>query len=282
MQFRAYVRIIHMMGTRFYKNEKFQKVFYGILYFILICGFVASACFAFDKLYYEHIYVSGNSMNPTLIGNGVLNPGEQRKTGFSNYGKADTSNRTIDNLKRFDVVITYFPHEWTTEDDTYKIKRVWGFPGEKIQLTYTTEEYTYTVIKRDGTEEVYKAKIHEDEPIKVDGQQRTWDLAYFTNGSKTFKVRYKKDSPTAAGRIIQRKPGASEFMPKELAADEYFLMGDNWTSSSDSYSNTVEEAKGSYIKRSDIRGKVVQIEGIAQIQDGKLINKQKIKGMYDF
>lgn len=254
-----FVRILNHL-----KNPKFQRVFYPVLYFVLIIGVIASGSYAFDKLYYENIYVSGTSMNPTLLGGSNNNR--------CHYGKADKSKRAIDNLKRFDVVITYFPEDWSTEPDVFKIKRVWGFPGETINLNHTIvddqEVYTYTVSNKNGEiTDSYVAPSYK-ETLHVDDKVFNETYAHFSTSKKTFRVQIS-DNGVAKNRSFNYT----------LKNDEYFLMGDNWAVSSDSYKN---RDKTTYITSSLLQGKVVQILGTARYVDGQLVDKKPIHGMFEF
>jgi len=250
-----YACIIYVFMKEKFSKSKFQQIVVPILYFLIVVAFVGSALFAFDRLYYENIYVSGSSMQPTLIGN--------KSPGRAHYGKADKSNRAIDNLQRFDVVITYFPNSWeasSSDEKSYKIKRVWGFPGERITLTNDGSFYTFSAFNSsDDLIETYQAPVVYDKTY-------SWNLAYFTVKNKTFRTHC--DSP----RTFDRK----------LEADEYFVMGDNWGQSSDSYQNCVVSHHSEYITRGYLKGRVVQILGTAVVVNEKLTDKQKIKGMYNF
>lgn len=256
------------MNKKFYKNEKFQKTFYGVFYFVIVCLLVVSGVIAFDRFYYEHIYVSGSSMLPTLLG-GSLGP-ENR----CHYGDADRSARTIDSLSRFDVVITYFPKSWTGDEDTYKIKRVWGFPGETITLNYTMEDGVELVNfratnPRDNQISIYKGTISYNETVKIESTEFTSDFALFDIGKKSFRVN------VASKRSFNYT----------LNSDEYFLMGDNWPSSSDSYANYEKKSSDperTYITRGMLQGKVVRMLGTAIYKDGQLFDKRKINGMFEF
>ena len=64
-----------------------------------------------------------------------------------------------------------------------------------------------------------------------------------------------------------------------LGDDEYFLMGDNWSSSSDSFTHISSLER---VTLNLIQGKMVAIQGTAKIKDGVLYDKQKIKEMYYF
>lgn len=243
-----------MKNAKFYKNEKFIKIFYAVLTFLAVSIFVTSGILAFEKLYYENIYVSGSSMMPTLIG------GDEE--GRHHYGKADKSKRTLDNLNRFDVAITYYPSDWLDgNNETYIIKRVWGFPGEVLNLTYTATEYTFTVSDKDGNEkEKYVAEITTRKVKNSD-----WSVALFNTTYRTFSThlaQYRK------------------LVNYVLRDGEYFLMGDNWGASTDSYD--MKDKKTTYVTRDLLQGKVVSIDGTARIVDNKLVDKQKIEGMFNF
>lgn len=257
------VRIIKLnMTTKFYKNEKFQRVFYPVLYIALAIAFLISGCFIFIRSYYTNVYISGSSMMPTLLG-GI--------NGKWNYGISDNHQSAIKNIKRFDVVLTYYPNSWISsidpdddsiEDTTYKIKRVWGFPGETISL------------KRQGSEYVFTASIDGDEiysitaPIvskKYDFTSSTWQIAEFKLEKKTFVTH------------VDTKREFEITLDKEK--QEYFVMGDNWSASSDSYSHISSSHRLSY---DYLQGKMIAIQGIARLENGNLVDKQKKRYIYFF
>ena len=224
------------MGKKFYQNEKFQKLFYPTLYFVFAVAFIISACFLFDGVYYQGIYVSGTSMEPTLIGTGER----------VHYGLSDNSAKAVDNLERFDVVITSYPASWGSPSDKDKIKRVWGFPGESISLENSNDGYVFTV-------------KHNDQVVYTVTSINHDDYSLFQTPRRSFNVRnYNRSFDVTLGQ------------------NEYWLMGDNWLTSSDSYGH---EEK---ITRSNLVGKVVRIVGTAVIVNGKATQVQKIANMYYF
>lgn len=235
---------------KFYQNEKFQKIFYPILFFVLICTTAICGVIIFDNNYYSIIYVSGPSMEPTLNG-GV--------DGRHHYGKIDKSRRTIDQLNRFDVTVNYYPASWHATPDVYIIKRIWGFPGEKIQLVDTETETTFSVYNGEQLIASFTA-TH----FTVEGSADNY--ARFGVANKQFTVKTKFDRN----------------FTRQLANDEYFVMGDNWTDSSDSFYNTEKFHNTGYITNSLIQGKVVQMLGTARLENNQLVDKQKIKGMINF
>ena len=254
------MRIINLnMAEKFYKNEKFQEIFYPVLYIILSIALVVSGIVIFYNTYYTSIYVHGSSMMPTLLGAYT----SQR----SHYGIADTHNPTINNMKRFDVAITYYPSDWISgdEDTTYKIKRVWGFPGERITLTHDEENYVFTVFKGELIHDKKTGPIS-TKTFNLDGTEMSLRVATFSTEQKSFNVNI-----TSTARTFD----------VTLGEDEYFLMGDNWNSSSDSYTHL---NKSTRITRKDLQGKVVCIQGTAiyDSQKQKLVNKKRIRSVYYF
>lgn len=250
------------MAKKFYISEKFQKVILPILYFLLAVSFAATGCFVFYRTYYTNIYVSGPSMMPTLYGGAY-------KTQY-HYGISDNHNEAIKNMRRFDVAITYYPSGWTGspfEDTIYKIKRVWGFPGETISLKYTTEKYIFEVSKNNKVIERYEGINSIKNYDFLD--QNPWMVSTFDVGYKSFTVRYDETDflRTFEVSLDEKK-------------QEYFLMGDNFVQSSDSYSHLGNVTKITY---SNIQGRVIKIQGIASLDEQRnLVNKTPIRELYYF
>ena len=249
------------MGKKFYQTEKFQEIFYPILYIVLSIALVVSGLVIFYNTYYTPIYVHGSSMMPTLLG--------AYTTERVHYGIADKHQKAVRNLKRFDVSITYYPSDWIygDEDTTFKIKRVWGFPGETITLTHTETEYIYTVKKGGEQIEQYHAPISVKE-YSFDGIESTLNVATFTTPNCDFDVNITNGGRTFTLTLSEEN-------------QEYFLMGDNWISSSDSYTHIGSSQR---ITKDNIQGKVVCIQGTAIYDSNKkqLVDKRRIKGMYYF
>lgn len=239
-----------------FSKDKFLKLIYPALYIVLILGCVISGCFAFSKLYYESIYVSGLSMQPTLIGGYIVPSGKK----LYHYGRADLSKQAINNLKRFDVVITSYPSDWGFSDETYIIKRIWGFPGEHISLLKETNQYVFTVYSGSSVKEKYVAPILDETIYDVN------KTVTFTTEIRTFKTNGEPD------RSFDRV----------LAKDEVFLMGDNWGHSTDCFEKLYTESSSVYLTKSHIKGKVISIDGFAELKDKTLVNKIEIKKMINF
>ena len=262
--FRAYfillVIIFLNMAEKFYKNEKFQKIFYAVLYFALAVTFAITGASIFHNRYYTSIYVSGSSMMPTLIGN---------TTNRVHYGISDNHEKALRSLKRFDVVITYYP--WNipegSTDEVYKIKRVWGFPGETISLSFDMDanKFTFTASSPEAPIYTITAPV-----VTKEVNSQNWNVAEFITDHKTFYTH-------AYNTITDGKREFTVTLDKDK--QEYFLMGDNWLGSTDSYSHRNESKR---ITFDDLQGKVVCIEGTAKVNGDELLDKQKIKPLYYF
>lgn len=131
-----------------------------ILNIVLISLFVIGMCFGalviFHSFYYSKIFVSGQSMYPSLNlnaknaeGSKVGPNGGDSGAGYRvEFGIVDKHSHAIKNIKRGDIIITYYPSDYDSEGNlivTYdskgnkiypdtKIKRVVGFAGETIGL----------------------------------------------------------------------------------------------------------------------------------------------------
>ena len=152
------------------KNKKLKSILSITGYFLLVIAICFSASLVFHNLYYEQIYVSGNSMSPTLNGS------EDEQAGaVVDFGIMDTHKSALKNIKRFSVVSTYYPDEIDYNPDTgklrpgakQKIKRVIALPGETFKIEqgrfylYKDSDFEYipyTFKTNPSTDEVYEGK----------------------------------------------------------------------------------------------------------------------------
>ena len=271
------------MKKKFYLSEKFQSIFFPILYLILGLGIVLTGCFIFYNKYYQPILVDGASMQPTLVGGGssgstVEYKGSNYPVYFRNhYGIADLHPYAVDHLKRFDVCVTYYPNSWSAEDGASIIKRVWGFPGETLNLTYDNEStsFIFTISKNEKVIKEYHAPV-----VEI---TRKYEGEYYVNGKRKYTTASK--TFTAAEFFVGNKAfyvnvsSTKRVFKKTLADNEYFVMGDNWGASSDSYSN---KDNHDLLTKKYLQGKAICINAYASSSNSKAVAIHKIKGWYLF
>ena len=275
------------MKKKFYQSEKFQGYFFPILYFILSIAIVVTASIIFKNKYYKYILIDGPSMRPTLVGGGssgqtITKDGHTYAINYrSHYGYADLHQSAVNNLKRFDVCITSYPSSWISDDDSSIIKRVWGFPGETLTMTFSGEDtsrhFTFEVCKGEKRLAKYEAPIvninRKFEGEYFVGSKRhiltiseTYEVAKFNVGSKTFYTNFSN-------------PTSKRLFTKTLQKNEYFVMGDNWGMSSDSYEN---RNNPDLLTKKYLQGKVACIDSYATAKGDEAIEIHKIKPKIDF
>ena len=122
------------------KNKKLKAALSITGYLLLTLALCFTGGMVFHSYYYELIYVSGNSMAPTL--NGAENDSEGSLVDF---GIVDNHKSAIDHIKRFTIVSTYYPNSEAYNKDynndgslkksaTKKIKRVIALPNETFEI----------------------------------------------------------------------------------------------------------------------------------------------------
>ena len=267
------------MIKKFYKDEKFQAVFFPLLYLVLTVFIVITGCYIFYKKYYQPIDVDGTSMQPTLVGGGTSNvPGSTYRY---HYGMADLHDSAINSLKRFDVVVTYYPDSWVggQKDTTYKIKRVWGFPGETISLSYdiTAHSYTFAVSNsRNGHNETYKSSTLTTIERTFEIEHMEGNKRVIENTTTTFSA-YKFSIPSKAFYV--NESDSKRQFSRTLGKSEYFVMGDNWNRSTDCYEKISYPDR---LTRKYIQGKVLYINAYVSLVNGTPTAFHTFKERYYF
>ena len=229
-------------------SQKLKLLIWPSIYFVLIIAVCVSAVLAFNKSYYSLIFVSGGSMQPTL-NNYDKRPIGYKSAVYVDYGKIDSHKKAIDNLKRFDIVTTYYPwsnvdyenvgssytHDQTPLDSaSYKIKRVLALPFETISIDNSVvhkESITITTAKGD-------ILTYDDDNLPFTRNRK---------GEEASDRRYR----------------GGESFEITLGENEYWVMGDNWrdggkTSSDDCFPNHAP------IYYENITGVLVSIQGFAR------------------
>mgnify|MGYP004449537881 FL=1 len=181
------------------KKKKISEIVWPIIYFLLVVTICFSGCLVFRRYYYCSVFVSGQSMAPTLLGgkgNGDY--------GIANFGLVDTTDLAKKKTKRFDIVTTYYPWDTTDYPSSFvpgeknelgesaerKIKRILGLPGETISvkngdITISRNAYYVEDIKEQTT---YKFGV------SPSGNE-TYHNYYFSGvGSTYLSITYNFDS----------------------------------------------------------------------------------------
>ena len=234
-------------------KNKFKLVVFPFIYLVLIFNVCLSFLLVFRSYYFRSIFVFGSSMEPTL--NGAHDRVD--------YGIIDDHASAINNLKRFQILTTYYPFSSNDyvggyhhgeknvineNDASYKIKRVYGLPGEIIRFEVDNEQYEK--IKDVSKSEMFTDPVQEiaQKCIKV-FSKKTGDLN-FTEQKVSFKRKIN----------VNKIPNYSDF-EYELGDDEYWVMGDNYDSSLDCF-NTIPKQP---VYRDNLVGVLIAIEGTCKI-----------------
>lgn len=249
-------------------KQKLKKIIWPVIYLILIINVCLSFILVFRSYYFRAIFVSGNSMNPTLKGGSR-----------ADYGIIDDHKSAIDHLKRFNIVTTYYPfakstdykggyvHGETNEIDknncSYKIKRVYGFPGETIKFHVDDEDIVKVEALKNSGASYEQVADAINEAIKFSVKEVGSEE--FTFPKITFKRLFKESS----NYIDVNKYKDFEY---ELGEDEYWVMGDNYCASFDCFS----QDNRAPIYYDNIVGVLVAIEGTC-----KIFEKYSNKGNMD-
>ena len=208
--------------------KKLKPLAFPTIYFILVIALACSIFSAVGKKNFLFIYIDGPSMQPTLNNNVIreysVEPSGAIKNTLRNteFGYADKSNTTKNNIKHFDIVVTYYSSDYNNgklrANADYKIKRIIALPGETFKIESGIISY-----KQD------------------DGSWLTPNLPFTPNGS------------VVNGENITY-PSSKDHAELTLGENQYWVLGDNWQNSSDSQLN------GPVLKNY-IEGVLVAIEG---------------------
>ena len=205
------------------KNKKFKAILSITGYFLLVLALCFVGGLVFHSYYYELVYVSGGSMAPTLNGQESESDGS-----VVDFGIVDRHKTAINHIERFDIVSTYYPYNANYKDDYTEDGTLNLGAKMKIKRIVALPGETFTI--KDGLLSVKKGEEFVDVPY-------------------TFKIK-----------LSDAHKNDKDIFEKTLADNEYWVLGDNRDSSSDSATMN----KG--ITKDNIVGVLVAIEGKAQLK----------------
>ena len=235
-------------------KKKLKLIIWPIIYLVLIINVCISFILVFRSYYFRSIFVSGSSMEPTLHGT----VGQR-----VDYGIIDDHDSAINRIKRYQIITTYYPFpgssDYTSEyvpggdnvideyEASYKIKRVYALPGESIRFS-VDQEMLLEAQKKKAAGDAWGNEAQ-------DFAQRALNVEIRKVGSEEFvkqTLKFKR-------RIDIGKIPDYDGYQYDLQKDEYWVMGDNYSASSDCYS------KRAPIYKDNIVGVLVAIEGTCVI-----------------
>ncbi|MCQ2771767.1 MAG: signal peptidase I [Bacilli bacterium] len=210
--------------TKRNKNNLGKNMFEGIFSVALAFVFGVSGQFIYNFTRYAPFMVDGESMYPTLNydtrieyddGTFYDDPENTWKikdfsgdaTYICDYGLMDSNKGFTKNLKRFDIVITYYPGDYVGDElktnASLKVKRIVGLPGETIKF--------------DNSGTLYILKGEEDDFSPVEQPF----LSYENN--KATKPLVSESWYQAA----MNETSQGYMAPFTLGEGEYYVVGDN-------------------------------------------------------
>ena len=153
----------------------------------------------------------------------------------ADYGKYDGHDSAIKNVKRFQIVTTHYPSERSLpeEQKTLKIKRLLFKPGDTFEVTYT---------QNDKGEYVNEMHLFISET-----DYRVLDYP--------FDYSHIKEDHS--------------YPKTTLSESQYFVAGDNWDHSLDSFDESVGP-----LEYSDLVGVVTMVQGRCKVVDKTITDKR--------
>lgn len=242
------------------KEKTRARIILGNILFVLYVIFmVTTICISsfiwYQKNYFYHYWVNGQSMWPTLNeftkAKGAKEPMGEIYTNMAgatevDFVIGDGSEQSINSIKRFDIVVCDYGNGSNKEI----IKRVIAMPGETFYIDSTTIGDPTNGVLHILNNETNEFEVIE-QPVKAE---------YLCKGDYE-AVGYKFDDPEH---------------PATLKDNEYFVMGDNRSHSDDS-------RKNGPILRQNIESKVIALVarcGVAADSTGLELHATNIKYMW--
>ena len=198
------------------KNKKLKTALSITGYFLLVLALCVSASIVFHNVYYESVYVSGSSMAPTLTGSSIVTSSYgidiEQEGSTVDFGIVDKHQSAKDNVKRFSIVSTYFPDDYSPDGKligkpNLKIKRIIALPGETFKIEESKlyikngEEFEYIPYTFDIDPKVEEAKTLKDIGEVTLGNDEYWALGDHRSNSRDCCSFYKENSDVHASAL---------------------------------------------------------------------------------
>ena len=150
------------------KKSKVMSIVTIVCSIFFVILLLIGSCVIFHNVYFKSFWVNGQSMYPTLNMNALDANGNLKGKNPKNpssesgarvdYGIMDTNAFTIDNLQRFNIIVTKF----SDYDSSNYVKRIIALPGESYSFTktgdlYINGEYVEQPIGEEYIKETYMA-----------------------------------------------------------------------------------------------------------------------------
>lgn len=233
------------------RHPKMNKIIWALVYFAIVVLVCVTGVHSFRARYFGEFYVSGNSMYPTL----------NNDPSRHDFGLADTSEQAINTLKRFDILLTYYPwSDYENNGEPYKpgnklkdadkpesersikckIKRLIGLPGETVIIN---NDYSLTIFTLDGDILTYDRDLSDPNP------------------TDNHRLPYNRNIASRKGKISER---ARTYVLEER---RYLVMGDNWDDSED-----CTNANNYPVYRENLYGKFVCVFATCDVINREVTN----------
>ena len=222
-------------------NPTLKKKLLSIGTSLLSLAAIITVCFtaaSIGKKYTtSYIFVSGGSMNPTLMGghdDSAHAPYYNSATGeyvhgdTVHFGLVDVTKKVKQNIKRYDIVTTYFPEDYDSKgklksNADYKIKRVIALPGETFKIEqgnlYVKQNNKYTFIERKHLIDDSGNSSIKDVSERTLGKNEYWLMGDHRSGSKDSVTLNKPITFDQISGVLLSIEGTAEYYVHYVCAD---------------------------------------------------------------
>ena len=210
-------------------NTNSQKSYKFFLYPVIYLLLTIGVCV------FAQIIFSANYYSNFYVSGESMHPTLSGDVDDADYGKYDGHASAIKNVKRFQIVTAHFPNERTIPEDqkTLKIKRLLFKPGDTFEIIYTQDSNGY-----------YHNEMH----LFLDNKSSDYRIVDFPFDTSHIKEDHSYPKTT-------------------LTNTQYFVAGDNWDRSLDSFDVGP-------LEYTDLVGVVTKVEGKCRVVDKKITDKR--------